>query len=450
MKKRTFLKISSALVTGSILSPLASCEENEKRHNWAGNLEFGANRFFEPATPEDVKEIVAKLNHVRPFGTAHAFNTVADSEDNMISLKKLNNLIEADQEEQTVTVGAGMRYGELSEQLQKRSFALHNLASLPHISVAGACATATHGSGVSNGNLSTAVRAIEFITADGQQIGLSRDRDGEKFLGSVVALGALGVVTRLALDVRPTYQIRQNVYQHLPLEELKNNFDAIMSAGYSVSLFTDWQNKSVSQVWVKSLVDEKSAAPMPDVFFGAKAATKNLHPIEALDAENCTDQLGVAGPWFERLPHFKLKFTPSSGQELQAEYFVPRSQAIEAILAVERMRDEITPHLFISEIRTIDADNLWLSPCYHRPSVAIHFTLRPDGAAVSKLLPRIEKELAPFDARPHWAKLFTLPPDRLHRLYEKMDDFRKLVKELDPKSKFGNSFIRRNIFGESV
>jgi xylitol oxidase len=231
---------------------------------------------------------------------------------------------------------------------------------------------------------------------------LSRAHDGDTFLGAVVNLGALGVVTKVTLDVQPTFTMRQDVYQDLPLAQLTDHFESIMASGYSVSLFTDWQNQRIREVWVKRRVEKGDSPDAKSEFFGARRAAKNLHPIEELSAENCTEQMGVPGPWYERLPHFRMGFTPSSGKELQSEYFVPRKDAVEALLAIERLRDRVSPHLFISELRTVDADRLWMSPCYERPSLAIHFTWKPEWDSVRKLLPIIEKELAPYAVRPHW------------------------------------------------
>jgi xylitol oxidase len=323
---------------------------------------------------------------------------------------------------------------------------LHNLASLPHISIAGACSTATHGSGEKNGNLATAVSALEIVTAAGDIVKLSRQEDGEALRGAVVGLGADGVVTKVTLDIQPTFMMRQYVYENLPLAAVKDHFDAIEASAYSVSLFTDWQNQRFSEVWIKSRDEAGQAFDATPEFFGAKRATKNLHPIAELSAENCTEQMGVPGPWFERLPHFRMGFTPSAGKELQSEYFVPRQHAVEAILAVERLRDQVTPRLLITEIRAIAPDDLWLSPCYEQACVTIHFTWKQDWPAVRSLLPVIEKELAPFKARPHWGKLFTTPPDELKSIYTKLPDFIQLCKKYDPRGKFRNEFLSRNIF----
>jgi xylitol oxidase len=237
--------------------------------------------------------------------------------------------------------------------------------------------------------------------------------------------------------------VQQYVYEDLPLAEMKDHFDEIQASGYSVSLFTDWQGQRIKELWIKG----RDGFAAPPEFFGARIATRNLHPIGELSAENCTEQMGVEGPWYDRLPHFRMGFTPSAGKELQTEYFVARRNAVEAILTVERLRDRITPHLLISEIRTVAADELWMSPCYRRPSVAIHFTWKPDWPAVRGLLPVIEKELAPFEPRPHWGKLFTMAPGELRSRYARLDDFRELAGRYDPKGKFRNEFLDANLFG---
>ncbi|GAB3904063.1 FAD-binding protein [Larkinella knui] len=416
--------------------------------NWAGNYQYSTNELDQAKSLQQVQKLVRGHAKMKVLGTRHCFNGIADSTHHFVSLVEMNQVPELDPKAKTVTVDANMKYGHLATYLDSKGFALHNLASLPHISIAGACATATHGSGVKNGNLATAVTAMEIVLASGEVRTLSRAKDGEAFRAAVVHLGGLGVVTRITLAIQPTFQMRQYVYENMPLEQVKNHFDAIESSAYSVSLFTDWQKKRVNEVWLKERVEKGKPSVAKPEFFGAKLATKNLHPIAELSAVNCTEQLGVPGPWYERLPHFRMGFTPSSGKELQSEYFVPARNAVEAILAVERLRDHISPHLMISEIRTIDADDFWMSPCYQQASVAIHFTWKPDWASVRKVLPLIEKELAPFKVRPHWGKLFTLSPAVLQSRYEKLPEFKKLLADYDPTGKFRNGFLDTNLFSK--
>ena len=447
MKRKTFLKTSSVLIAGGLLTPFLSCKKQPKvvRKNWAGNYEYKAENLYSPKSVEEVQALVKKLDKQKALGSCHCFNNIADSPMNQISTQNLNKVISIDEKANTMTVEAGARYGQFAPQLDKKGFALHNLASLPHISVAGACSTATHGSGVKNGNLATAVRGLEFVNANGDVVNLSRDKDGETFNGAVVGLGALGIITKVTLDIQKTYQVRQDLFQDLPLQSLKDHFDEILSSGYSVSLFTDWQNQNISQVWIKRRV-EADTKPMAADFYGAKAATKNLHPITKLSAENCTEQMGVAGPWYERLPHFKMGFTPSSGEELQTEYFIPRENALDAILALEKKGSLIFPQLMITEIRTIAADNYWMSPCYKQDCVAIHFTWKQNPAEVSLILPVLEAELAPFKPRPHWGKVFTMSPLVIHERYEKLPDFLQLIKNYDPQGKFRNAYLDLNIY----
>jgi xylitol oxidase len=451
LDKREFLKASGLALTGSMLSsvPFAASATidpaGKPRTNWSGNYTYSTDRLEKPQSIEAVQEVVKQAKRLRAVGTRHSFNGIADSKVEQVSLEHLDQ-ISIDTNAKTATVGAGVSYGRLAPVLDSHGLALHNLASLPHISIVGGCATATHGSGIHNRNLSSACTALELVNADGSRFTLSRERNPDVFAGAVVGLGAVGIVTSLTLTAEPTYQVEQVVYQDLPFGELEHNLDAIFSSGYSVSLFTDWQKGRATQVWIKRRFDPAHPSSWPDRFYYARRATQKLHPVTGHDAVNCTEQLGVPGPWYERLPHFRMNFTPSSGAELQTEYFVAREHGYAAIRAVEKLRDQITPHLFVTELRTIDADDLWMSMAYQRPSMAIHFTWKPEWPAVQKILPKIEEQLAPFEPRPHWAKLFTIPPAILHTRYPRLNDFKALAGQHDPSGKFRNEFLEKNLY----
>jgi xylitol oxidase len=383
---------------------------------------------------------------VKALGSRHSFSGVADTEGTLLSLKRMNRVVALDAERRSVTVEGGITYGQLCPLLHREGWALHNLASLPHITVAGACATATHGSGDGNRCLAAAVSALEVVTADGSLRRFARE-DGDLFLGAVVSLGGLGVVTQLTLDIQPTFALSQVVYERLSLAQLEARFDAVMGSAYSVSLFTDWREPVFNQVWLKRRLAVGEAWEPPSTFFGAPRATQPLHPIAELTAENTTEQLGLPGPWHERLPHFRIDHMPSAGDELQSEYFVPRQHACAALRALSALSAEIAALVQISEIRTVAADEFWMSPHSGRESVGIHFTWHPNWPGVSALLPRMEELLAPFEARPHWAKLFTMPPARLQALYPRLPEFRSLLKAHDPTGKFRNEYLERNILG---
>lgn len=435
----------SSVLASPFVEGVASALSKEALTNWSGNIRYSTDHIYEASSLEEIRSRLRSETKLRVLGTRHCFNSIADSRYNLLSLKPMQEMT-LNAAAHTVTVGPGVKYGQLGPYLDAKAFALHNLASLPHISVAGACSTATHGSGEANGNLASAVAGLELMTAAGDTLKLSRESNPTEFQGAVVGLGALGVITRVTLKIQPTYQVRQYVYQDLPLRQMQDHFEDIQQSGYSVSLFTDWRNKKVSEVWIKCRVGDGRPFSAPEELFGAKLAHRNLHPIAGLSAENCTEQMGVPGPWYDRLPHFRMGFTPSAGKELQTEYLLPRQHAVEAILAVERLQDQVSPHLLISEIRTIAADDLWMSTAYQRPSVAIHFTWKPDWPGVRSVLPVIERELAPFKPRPHWGKLFTMAPAELRSRYEKLDEFLRLATKYDPKGKFRNDFLNRNLF----
>ena len=275
---------------------------------------------------------------------------------------------------------------------------------------------------------------------------LTREKDGDHFLGAVVGLGSLGVVTSVTLNLQPTFQVAQSVYQDLSFDHLRHHFEEIFSSGYSVSLFTDWQNHHATQVWIKRRLAPGDENKWDPEFFGAKLATEKLHPLAGHSGGSCTEQQGIPGPWYERLPHFKMNFTPSSGRELQTEYFVPRNRGYEAILAVEKLRDQITPHLFVTELRTIAADKLWMSMAYERPSLAIHFTWKPEWPAVSKILPMIEAHWNPLALVRIGASCSLFLPRGCSRSMHVCKTSRRRSNAHDPDGKFRNEFLSTNLY----
>ena len=406
--------------------------------NWAGNVTYSTERILRPRSVEEALELIAGTESLRPLGTRHSFSLIADSADALLSTEHLNRVIELGPD--TITVEAGIRYGELAAALDNHGVALPNFASLPHISVGGAIATATHGSGTGNQSLAAGVSGFELVAADGS---LRRLRRGDAdFDGAVVSLGALGLVTRVSLDVVPSFDLRQYVFEQLPWSAVEADLDAILAGGYSVSLFTTWDEPSVGTVWVKT--KEQLG---PQLYFGASPATQPRNPVPGALWDNATEQLGVPGPSYDRLPHFRLGFTPSSGDELQSEFVVPRQHGAAAVSELRRLGSVVSPLLLVSEIRSIAADALWLSPFYEQDSIAFHFTWRPRPAEVLAVLPQIESALAPFSVRPHWGKLFVGSAEALDAVYPKLPDFRRLARELDSGGKFRNAFLRRYVFG---
>ncbi|GAA3337408.1 alditol oxidase [Amorphoplanes nipponensis] len=402
--------------------------------NWAGNITFGARRLHRPAGLPQLRELVAAGGPLRVLGSGHSFNRMADTTGDLISLADLPRIAEIAADRRTVRVDGGIRYGELADLLDAEGLAVHNMASLPHISVAGAVMTATHGSGVRNGNLATSVAGIELIRGDGEPVTLRRGDDD--FAGAVVGLGALGVVTALTLDVVPAFELRQYVYDDLPRAALEQHLPEILAHGYSVSLFTDWSSPDINHAWFKR-TDELPPGPL----FGARPADGPRHPVPGLPADNSTEQFGVPGPWHARLPHFRMEFTPSTGAELQSEWMVPRERALEAIDAVARVRDRIAPVLQVNEIRTVAADELWLSMNYRRDSLGLHFTWIADTEQVLPAVAALEEQLAPLAARPHWGKVFTQDAATVRGLYPRFADFRALVDRYDPRGVFRNAWL---------
>lgn len=410
--------------------------------NWASNLTYGAARVVAPRSLDELADVVRTSERVKALGSRHCFNTIADTDGVHILSDELPAEVSIDPERRIVRATAGLRYGDLAPVLHREGRALANLASLPHISLAGAVATGTHGSGDAVASLAAAVAGVELLTADCELLTFRRgDRD---FEGVVVSLGALGIVTALELDIVPAFEVAQTVYERLPLDAVLDDLDAVTGLGYSVSMFHTWRDPDVvDQLWVKRRTD--AVGSLPSDVLGAAKATAKRHPLPDVSAESCTDQLGEPGAWFDRLPHFKLEFTPSNGEELQSEFLVPRRHAVAAIRALRDLAGAVAPLLQVCELRTVARDELWLSPAYDTDVLGIHFTWQPDQPGVERLLPVIEGALEPLDARPHWGKLFTLDgaAERMPRLYPRWNEFAALRRRLDPRGVFGNDFLTR-------
>ncbi len=410
--------------------------------NWAGNVVFAARRLHHPDSVEQLQALVAGSDRLRVLGTGHSFNRIADTTGDLVSLAAMPTRLQLHEPGADgvahVTVGAGTRYAELAAFVHERGWALHNLGSLPHISVAGACSTGTHGSGVRNGSLATAVRGMQLVTPDGGLLTLGADHPD--LAGSVVALGALGVVTSLTLALEPAYDVRQLVYDDVPHEALTASLGDVLAADHSVSAFTDWADPLRWQLWRKQRVDADPGDP-PARYVGGTLADGPRHPVAGVDPVHCTQQLGVPGPWHERLPHFRREFTPSSGAELQSEWFVPLHLAREAVEAVAAVRAQVAPLVQVGELRTVAADDLWLSPAQGRDSLAVHVTWVLDEPAVAVAVRVMEAALAPFAPRPHWAKVFATDPLAVRALYPRWDDFADLLHRRDPGGVLRGDFV---------
>jgi xylitol oxidase len=426
------------MATGSVANPSLLT-------NWAANVHFRAADVHRPSRIEELQRIVRTSRQLRVVGTGHSFNDIADTTGDLVSLDQLIEPAEIDTASQIVKVSSRMTYGDLTAQLNRQGWALKNLGSLPHISVAGACATGTHGSGDANSILAAQVSAVDMVDARGEMVTVKRNEDG--FWGSVLGLGSLGVVTSLTLDLVRAFDMRQDVYNTIPTDAFIDNLDRIFGSAYSVSAFTQWEADHITQVWLKQVVDTGTEVTAEE-WFGGHRATAPQHPILGVPAENASIQLGSRAAWNQILPSFRAEFVPSSGDELQSEYFVGREHAAEAFTALRDVADRFAAPLLVSEIRTIAADELWLSPAYGRDSVGFHFTWRPDWPVVRTVLPIIESALAPFAPRAHWGKLFTADPATVRASHPRFDDFAERRRQADPAGKFTNDFVRR-YFGSS-
>lgn len=405
--------------------------------NWAGTYEYSAPRIVEATSVDDVRRAVATPGPVHALGTRHSFTDLPDTAGTLIDVTGLPAEFALDEQQRTVTLAGGIRYGVLAQWLHERGWALKNMGSLPHINAAGATATGTHGSGNGNQTLSASVRALRYVGADGDVHDLRRG--DEDFDALVVGVGAFGIVVEVTLDIVPAFRVRQDIYSGVTWDAALEDLDAVTGAGFSVSVFSLWEPDTFGAVWVKSRLERDDDAVADTLLDGV--IDPGANPLG--DLADVTELGGVPGPWMLRLPHFRLDGTPSFGDEIQSEYFVARSDAPGALLAVRELADRIAPLLFVTELRTAAADDLWLSPAYGQDVLAIHFTWHNDPVAVRALLPDIEAALAPFGARPHWGKLHLMEREAIERVHPRLADARAVFERLDPDGRFVNDHLVR-------
>lgn len=407
------------------------------QQNWAGNVTFSTPDVVAPRSVDEVAAVVAAADAVAVVGTGHTFNRAADGPQR-VSVADLLVDLDVDHDAMTVTVSAGWTYSRLAAGLAAEGLALANLASLPDISIGGAIASATHGSGRGLGNLATAVAAVELVTADGTVRWLRRG--ATDFAGVVASMGCLGVVTRVVLDVEPAYRMRQRFVAGLPWSAVEEHLPAVMDLGYSVSVLTPWHSDDVMWLWVKERVDAGPGVGTSTPF-GGVALTRHHDP----DVLN--PQLGVPGPWHERLPHFRVGARPRPGQELQSEWFVAADRWQDAVLALREVGERLAPAINVTEIRWVAADDLWLSPQYEQDTVALHVTWHRDREQdVERAIPIAHEALSPFDARVHLAKMTPVRAVDMARLYPRHADFVDLGNRLDPERVFRNAWANRVLF----
>ncbi|MFJ2978017.1 D-arabinono-1,4-lactone oxidase [Curtobacterium sp. NPDC087082] len=403
--------------------------------NWSGTVTYTAERVLRPSSIDEAAEIVARSPRVHGLGTRHSFNDAPDAPGVLLDLTGIPTDLAVDAVRRTVTMGAGTRYGVVAPEIDRAGFALHNTGSLPHISIAGAIATGTHGSGTALGSLSTAVRSFEVLGPDGSARTI--DRDDPAFDGAVLHLGLLGVLTRVTLDVEPSYRMRQDTYGPIPWDTFTAHVAEVHAAATSVCSYTVFGD-TVSEVLLKSRVpDGDDDVAVPDELFGAPRL-----PGSPGDGHH-TARDGSVGPWWDRLPHFPIDSVPSHGSEVQSEHFVPLRHAGAALDAVRTMAARIQPHLHVCELRTMAADPFWLSPTQGEDVLCIAFTWQKHPVEVAALLPDLEALLAPFDGRPHWGKMSSLDAAAIAGLYPRLADFRDLVAAADPERTFASSFGER-------
>lgn len=403
-------------------------------HNWGGNFNYSTQNIQYPRSVAEVQQIVKNAGKLRVVGSRHSFSKIADSECTMLSTIGLNKIIGINGSIPSVTVQGGLTYTDLLTSLNTAGFALPNLASLAEISVGGAASTNAHGTGVANQALANHIRSMEIVLANGSLLTIGPN--DPRLKGMAAGLGAFGVVTQLELKLVPAFNITTYTYVNMPVQNSYENFAALQNMGFGVllvNMFTAPDAWNIAIVYARS--DANNTAMLTSNLFGGTLVSQTTQPSYL--ALLSIAQIGLSGV---------------DGNEIQTEYFVPISKAVEAIKAVTAVANStnIFPSLATAfVIRTIASDDLWMSEYYGNDTmVAIHFSWQNNVTAVEAVLPQLERAMIPYGARPHWGKMFTMEPEDFLPHYPKVNEFKKLAEQLDPKGKFRNEFLEENVWTE--
>lgn len=404
--------------------------------NWSENFTFEATGVERPKTIAQLQDVVAAAPRAKAVGTRHCFTRIADSPGGvLVDTSGLDVGVTVDHDTMTATVPAGWSYSKIVAELEAQGVALPNLASLPHVSIAGATATGTHGSGDTNQVMAACMSGIELVDGEGELRTIDSGHPDLKALS--VGLGAFGIFTTLTVDVEPSYLVQGAYFRETSWQNLLDNLDDVMASAYSVNLHAAYSDTNVRGIWSKYRLEGSEPLDLPDELFGMTRVEGQLTP-----GKNTI--INEPGPWSERLAHFTPESAPSAeGDELQTEYFVDRKHGAAAINALRKMGADLDPHLHGTEIRTVASDDLWLSPCYRRETLSLGMTWRKHEPEVRALLPRMEEALAPFEARPHWAKLFAYDRSALLDQFEHLDATLTLAESYDPNGTFNNPYLER-------
>ncbi len=396
--------------------------------NWAGNQSCAPARIVRPRDEHEIAVAVRSAVDdglgVRVLGTGHSFSPVIGTDGALLDLSALSGVVAVDADRSTVTALPATTVGMFGDPLWDLGFALHNQGDIATQQIAGAVATGTHGSGVELAGLSGMVRAMRLITAGGDVLEIGADQP-ELLHAAQVAIGMLGVIARIELEVVPAHRLAERI-EHMPYSEVITRWDELTGSHRHFSFF-----------WLPS---EQSAALYGLTTPAGTTLTDTCY-VKIYDlAEPDRPDDPTPGRRVDRSYRiYPMEFEPNFHE---LEYFVPFDRAVDAVAAMrELMLGSLPDSVFPMEVRTTAADEAYLSPAYGTPTVVISVSGVP-GTAYEPYLRAVDETLRPFSPRVHWGKLHFLTRDQLLQRYPAAGDFIETRRRLDPGGVFLNDHLR--------
>lgn len=421
--------------------------------NWAGNQSCAPTSIRRPTSEAElvaiVKEAANNGTRVKCVGAGHSFTPIACTDGVLVDLSGYGRILSHDPGARTVTMQAGITLSTLCDELDQRGLALENMGDIGYQSIAGAAATATHGTGWHFGNISSRIVGMRLIAGDGSIVDATSDENPEVLAAARVGVGALGIVSTVTLQAVKAFRLHA-IEEPMRLDDLLSDFDGYMSSADHVEFYwvphTSWAlTKRNRRTDEPAMPRSKAKAVIDDLLitnvgFGALCRVGRRRP-------NLIPRLAKMLPSTGRLEYTdrsdRVFTSPRRVKFYEMEYAIPRDAIPEALNRVRRLVDEAGIQLsFPVEVRVVSPDDIPLSTAHGRATgyIAIHVY---QGTPYDTYFQGVERIMDSYHGRPHWGKMHFQGHETLAQRYPKWDEFQAVRRRLDPEGRFTNQYLER-------
>lgn len=444
--RRTFLQqlMGAAAVMAMPSHLLAAGQTALPWRNWSGSQVCYPKTRSAPADLAQLQNLLKdSTGTIRPVGSGHSFMPLVPTDDTIVSLSRLTGLISVDQKQQQARVWAGTRLGDIGQPLADNGQALLNMPDIDEQSLAGAIATATHGTGAQLACMSNYVEALQLVLANGEVMECSRTQNQAVFNAAQVNIGALGIISQVTLQNQARYKLKRET-SWLPIEEILQNAESLADNNRNFEFyfipftgmgFIDVQNITDEPVTVVEKLDQNDGAEDLKTARDILSWSPKLRELVlGTYMKTLPKEVNVANSWQNYASERNVRFN-------EMEYHLPRENMVKAFNEIRNIVETQFPEVFFPfEVRFIKSDDIWLSPFNGREtcSIAVHRYHQED---YKDMFAAIEPVMQKYNGRPHWGKLNTMNSAQFSEHYAHWQDFKDIRQQLDPNGQFLNLYL---------